>query len=124
VLHLLCSDVPVPSACVILVGLFMLQHCGTRKIGIMFAPIIAAWLVFVAAVGTYNIFHWDVKIIYKISPFYIYRFITKIDIHRWRLLGSVILCVAGDPFFSFYFLQNCANVNKFLVFMVLRYFSC
>ncbi|KAG4398507.1 hypothetical protein GLYMA_08G056100v4 [Glycine max] len=88
--------VPVPSACVILVGLFMLQHCGTRKIGIMFAPIITAWLLFVAGVGTYNVFHWDVKIIYKISPVYIYKFITHIDIHRWRLLGSVILCVAGS----------------------------
>lgn len=89
-------DVPVPSACVILVGLFMLQHCGTRKIGIMFAPIITAWLLFVAGVGTYNVFHWDVKIIYKISPVYIYKFITHIDIHRWRLLGSVILCAAGS----------------------------
>ncbi|TKY61087.1 Potassium transporter 25 [Spatholobus suberectus] len=88
--------VPVPSACVILVGLFMLQHYGTRKIGIIFAPIIAAWLLFAAAVGTYNVFHWDVKIIYKTSPVYIYKFIRNIDIHRWRLLGSVILCVAGS----------------------------
>nr|KYP67433.1 Potassium transporter 25 [Cajanus cajan] len=89
--------VPVPSACVILVGLFMLQNCGTRKIGIMFAPIIAVWLLFAAAVGTYNIFYWDVKIICKISPIYIYKFIKNIDLTRWRLLGSVILCVAGGP---------------------------
>ncbi|KAL2342324.1 hypothetical protein Fmac_003609 [Flemingia macrophylla] len=88
--------VPIPSACVILVGLFMLQHYGTRKIGIMFAPIIAVWLLFAAAVGTYNIFYWDVKIICKISPLYIYQFIKNIDLARWRLLGSVILCVAGS----------------------------
>jgi KUP system potassium uptake protein/transcriptional repressor NF-X1 len=73
----------------------MLQHCGTRKIGFMFAPIITVWLLFVAAVGAYNVYHWDVKIIYKISPFYLFKFITNIDIGRWRLLGSVILCVAG-----------------------------
>ncbi|XP_027340064.1 potassium transporter 25-like [Abrus precatorius] len=88
--------VPVPSACVILVGLFMLQHCGTRKIGIIFAPIIAVWLLFVGAVGTYNIFHWDVKIMYKISPVYVFKFIRNVDKGRWRLLGSVILCVAGS----------------------------
>ncbi|KAK7358109.1 hypothetical protein VNO77_00030 [Canavalia gladiata] len=88
--------VPVPAACFILVGLFMLQHCGTRRIGIIFAPIIAVWLLFIAAVGTYNVFRWDVKIIYKVSPVYIIKFIRNIDIGRWRLLGSVILCVAGS----------------------------
>ncbi|KAK7320199.1 hypothetical protein RJT34_04935 [Clitoria ternatea] len=88
--------VPVPSACVILVGLFMLQHCGTRRIGFMFAPIIVAWLFFVSAVGVYNVFRWDVEIIYKISPLYMIKFIRNIDIHRWKLLGSVTLCVAGS----------------------------
>ncbi|XP_061357598.1 potassium transporter 6-like isoform X1 [Gastrolobium bilobum] len=88
--------VPVPTACVILVGLFMLQHFGTRKIGFMFAPIIAVWLLFVGVVGTYNVFYWDVKIINKISPVYMFKFITSINIGRWRLLGSVILCVAGS----------------------------
>ncbi|CAL0331132.1 unnamed protein product [Lupinus luteus] len=88
--------VPVPSACAILVGLFMLQRCGTRKIGFMFAPIIAVWLLFVSVVGMYNIFHWDAKIIYKISPVYMFKFISNIDFSRWRLLGSVILCVAGS----------------------------
>ncbi|XP_054789053.1 potassium transporter 2-like isoform X1 [Prosopis cineraria] len=88
--------VPVPSSCVILVGLFVLQPCGTRKIGFMFAPIIFVWLLFVAGVGVHNIFQWDVKIIYKISPLYMLRFIRNIDARRWRLLGSVILCVAGS----------------------------
>lgn len=95
-LYELIADVPVPCACAILVGLFMLQPCGTRKIGFMFAPIIAFWLVFVGAVETYNIFYWDAKIMYKISPVYLIRFITNIDTSRWRLLGSVILCAAGS----------------------------
>ncbi|OIV94171.1 hypothetical protein TanjilG_13788 [Lupinus angustifolius] len=43
--------VPVPSACAILVGLFTLQRCGTRKIGFMFAPIIAVWLLFVSVIA-------------------------------------------------------------------------
>lgn len=88
--------VPVPSACVILIGLFVLQPCGTHKIGFMFAPIIAVWLLFVGVVGAYNIFFWDVKIIYKISPLYLFKFVRNIDVKRWRLLGSAILCAAGS----------------------------
>jgi K+ transporter len=61
----------------------------------MFAPIIAVWLLFVGVVGAYNIFHWDVKIIYKISPQYLFKFMRNIDAGRWRLLGSAILCAAG-----------------------------
>ncbi|KAI4352088.1 hypothetical protein L6164_006374 [Bauhinia variegata] len=88
--------VPVPCACVILVGLFMLQSCGTRRIGFIFAPIIAIWVLFIGGMGTYNIFFWDAKIIHKICPVYMFRFIRKIDLSRWRLLGSIILCVAGS----------------------------
>lgn len=89
-------DVPVPCACFILVGLFMLQHCGTHKIGFIFAPIIAVWLLFVGGVGLYNIFHWNKEIIYKISPVYMFKFIRNHDLKSWRLLGSIILCVAGQ----------------------------
>ncbi|KAI9101585.1 hypothetical protein K1719_023829 [Acacia pycnantha] len=88
--------VPVPSACAILIGLFVMQPFGTRKIGFIFAPIIFVWLLFIAGIGVYNICHWDVEIIYKISPLYMVRFIRHIDRQRWRLLGSVILCVAGS----------------------------
>jgi len=61
----------------------------------MFAPIIAVWLLFVGVVGAYNIFFWDVKIIYKISPLYLFKFVKNINVKRWRLLGSAILCAAG-----------------------------
>lgn len=88
-------DVPVPAACVILIGLFVLQPCGTHKIGFMFAPIIAVWLLFIGAVGVYNIIFWDVEILYKISPLYLFKFMRNLDVSRWRLLGSAILCAAG-----------------------------
>ncbi|CAI8620063.1 unnamed protein product [Vicia faba] len=88
--------VPVPAACVILIGLFVLQPCGTRKIGFMFAPIIAVWLFFVGVVGVYNIIRWDVEILYKISPLYLIKFMRNLDVSRWRLLGSAILCAAGS----------------------------
>ena len=90
------SDVPVPSACAILVCLFMLQHYGTHKIGFMFAPIITIWLLFISGVGIYNIFYWNKEIIYAIFPVYMYRFVRNINIESWRSLGSIILCVAGQ----------------------------
>ncbi|KAG2667733.1 hypothetical protein I3760_15G129000 [Carya illinoinensis] len=89
------SDVPVPSACAILVCLFMLQHYGTHNIAFMFAPIISIWLLFISAVGIYNIFYWNKRIILAISPVYMYRFVQNIGVKSWRSLGSIILCLAG-----------------------------
>ncbi|KAJ0053358.1 hypothetical protein Pint_02490 [Pistacia integerrima] len=43
-------------ACVILVGLFALQHFGTRKVAFMFAPIVMIWLVSILSVGTEAMF--------------------------------------------------------------------
>ncbi|XP_024929724.3 potassium transporter 25 [Ziziphus jujuba] len=88
--------VPVPSACVILLCLFMLQHYGTHKIGYMFAPIIIIWLFLISGVGIYNIFYWNHHIIYAISPVYMYKFIRNVHVSSWRSLGSIILCVAGS----------------------------
>ncbi|KAJ7975276.1 Potassium transporter [Quillaja saponaria] len=94
--HFLCMMYLSRQACAILVFLFMLQHFGTRKIGFMFAPVIVVWLLLIGGVGAYNIFHWNIEIIYKIDPIYMLRFVRSIDIKRWRLLGSIILCVAGS----------------------------
>lgn len=89
------SDVPVPTACAILVCLFMLQHNGTNNIAFMFAPIISIWLLFLSAVGIYNIFYWNQSIILAISPVYMYRYVQNIGTGSWRSLGSIVLCLAG-----------------------------
>lgn len=89
------SDVPVPSACVITVGLFILQYYGTHKIGFMFAPIVTIWLLFISGVGIYDVFRWDPKIFSAISPAYMYRFVRKINKASWKSLNSILLCIAG-----------------------------
>ncbi|PON60735.1 Potassium transporter [Trema orientale] len=88
--------VPVPSACAILVCLFMLQHYGTHKIGFIFAPIVIIWLSFISGVGIYNIFRWNRHIFYALSPTYMYKFVMNTHVDGWRSLGSIILCVAGS----------------------------
>ncbi|KAJ6868361.1 hypothetical protein NC651_033434 [Populus alba x Populus x berolinensis] len=88
--------VPVPSACVITIGLFVLQYYGTRKIGFMFAPIVTIWLLFISGLGIYNVFYWDPKIFSAISPAYMYRFVRKINKASWKSLNSILLCIAGS----------------------------
>lgn len=88
-------DVPVPTACAILLCLFILQRCGTHKIGFIFAPIIIIWLFFISAVGLHNIFYWDKHVLSAISPVYVYEFVSNINLKSWRSLGSILLCAAG-----------------------------
>lgn len=89
------SDVPVPTACFILVCLFSVQRYGTHKIGIIFAPVVIIWLSLISGVGLYNIVRWDHHILYAISPKYMYNFMKHANIKSWKLLGNLVLCIAG-----------------------------
>lgn len=82
-------------ACIILVGLFALQQCGTQKVAFMFAPIIIAWLFCISSVGIYNIFHWNAGVYKGLSPYYMYKFFRETGKDGWMSLGGVVLCVTG-----------------------------
>lgn len=86
---------PVSSACAILVALFALQHHGTHKIGFMFAPVIIIWLLFIVGLGLYNIVYHH-QILWAISPVYLFRFIRNVNFTNWKLLGNIVLCIAGS----------------------------
>ncbi|VFQ71813.1 unnamed protein product [Cuscuta campestris] len=45
----------VVISCIILVGLFSIQHHGTHRVSFMFAPIVLAWLLSISSIGIYNI---------------------------------------------------------------------
>lgn len=81
-------------ACAILVCLFALQRYGTQKIGFVFAPIVIVWLTFISGVGLYNITQ-NHRILYALSPGYMFRFFKRVDVRSWKLLGSIVLSVAG-----------------------------
>lgn len=91
----LSPDVSVPSACAIQILLFTLQHYGSHKIGFLFAPIVTIWLLFIGGVGLYNILYWNPKILYAVSPAYMFRFVRNIDKNSWRSISSILLCIAG-----------------------------
>ncbi|MCO5552631.1 hypothetical protein L7F22_006146 [Adiantum nelumboides] len=82
-------------ACAILVGLFALQHYGTRKVGFMFAPIVISWLFCISSIGVYNILRWNKGVIKALSPYYMYKFLQKTGKEGWISLGGVVLCITG-----------------------------
>ncbi|KAJ6996856.1 hypothetical protein NC653_013442 [Populus alba x Populus x berolinensis] len=85
----------VAIACVILVGVFALQHCGTHRIGFLFSPILIAWLLCISGVGIYNISHWNPDVVKALSPYYIYNFFKKTGKAGWCSLGGIVLCATG-----------------------------
>ncbi|XXG39723.1 hypothetical protein AAC387_Pa01g0607 [Persea americana] len=85
----------VVISCVILVGLFSLQHHGTHRVAFLFAPIVTAWLLCISSIGVYNIFQWNPSIFHALSPFYMYRFLQSTRTEGWVSLGGVVLCITG-----------------------------
>ncbi|WOL06737.1 potassium transporter 7 [Canna indica] len=82
-------------ACIVLVGLFALQHRGTQKLAFLFAPIVIVWLLCIGAIGLYNTIHWNLKIVKALSPLYIANFFKKTGKDGWFSLGGVLLCITG-----------------------------
>ncbi|XP_030513363.1 potassium transporter 6-like isoform X1 [Rhodamnia argentea] len=88
--------VEVPVACVILIGLFALQHYGTHRVGFLFAPVVVLWLFCISAIGLYNIFHWNPHVYQALSPYYMYKFLRKTQRGGWMSLGGILLCITGS----------------------------
>ncbi|XWS10318.1 hypothetical protein CRYUN_Cryun39dG0065900 [Craigia yunnanensis] len=83
-------------ACIILVGLFALQHYGTDSVGFLFAPILIGWLTCISEVGIYIIFRWNPRVLCAVSPYYIYDFFKKAGKDGWSSLGGcIVLCITG-----------------------------
>ncbi|XP_073281237.1 potassium transporter 4-like [Primulina huaijiensis] len=82
-------------SCIVLVGLFALQHCGTHKVGFLFAPIVILWLISIFAIGLYNTIHWNPKIVLALSPHYIVRFFGQTGRDGFMALGGVLLAITG-----------------------------
>lgn len=91
-------DYVVLISCVILVGLFSLQHHGTHRVAFIFAPIVMTWLLCISSIGIYNIFRWNPHIFNALSPVYMLRFFGSTGIDGWVSLGGVVLSITGISF--------------------------
>jgi KUP system potassium uptake protein len=90
-----CADYVVIVSCIILVGLFSIQHHGTHRVAFMFAPVVAAWLLCISGIGIYNIFRWNRQVYRALSPVYMFRFLKTTSIEGWLSLCGVVLSITG-----------------------------
>ena len=87
--------VVVIISCIVLVGLFALQHWGTQRVAFLFAPIVIVWLLSIGVIGLFNIIYWDPGVYRALNPYYIYRFFLKNGVSGWITLGGVLLSITG-----------------------------
>lgn len=91
-------------SCGILLGLFVLQHFGTRRVAFLFAPIVIAWLLCISIIGVYNIIVYNPRGIWAaLSPVSMYKFLKSAGKDGWMSLGGVVLCITGRLPSSFLF---------------------
>lgn len=85
----------VVVSCIILVVLFSLQHHGTHRVAFMFAPVVTAWLLCISSIGIYNIVWWNPRIIYALSPVYMFKLLWNTGMAGFVSLGGVVLSITG-----------------------------
>jgi KUP system potassium uptake protein len=84
----------IPVTLLILAGLFLLQHRGTAKMGMLFGPVILVWFLVLAILGTRQIINHP-DIFKALSPLYGVSFLIKNGFHGFTVLGAVFLVVTG-----------------------------
>lgn len=84
----------VPAACVILLGLFLLQKYGTGKIGVGFGPVMILWFGCLAGLGLFRFLHHP-EIISALSPHHGFDFMVHHGRQGVVLMGMVLLAVTG-----------------------------
>lgn len=118
----------IPTSCVILLSLFMLQSRGTAKIGYLFGPLIFVWFCTIAFLGIIQIIKYP-KVLEAINPYYAYNFLHIAGARGYLLLGGIFLVVTGgEALFADigHFGKNPIRANWFfLVFpcLILNYFG-
>ncbi len=84
----------LPSAVVILAGLFAVQPLGTARIGSAFGPIMAVWFVTIGMLGLWGIAK-DPWVLLALNPLYGVRLLANNGYGGFLVLGGIFLCVTG-----------------------------
>jgi len=84
----------VPLTCAVLVGLFALQHRGTRAVGHVFAPVMICWFLTLAGLGAYHLAK-NPDVLVALLPTHAALFFARHGPRGVLVLGSVVLAVTG-----------------------------
>jgi len=88
------AEYVVPTAAVILVGLFAVQRFGTAKIGVAFGPVMLLWFATLAVLGLINIGKYP-GVLWSFSPHYGVEFLLSHGHESVVIMGMVLLAVTG-----------------------------
>jgi KUP system potassium uptake protein len=84
----------LPVTCLILVLLFASQRRGTGRLGEVFGPIMAVWLVVIGILGVVQIAHHP-TVLTALAPQHAARYLARHGLRSLFVLGSVVLAVTG-----------------------------
>ncbi len=85
----------IPSAIVILVGLFAIQSRGTAKVGLMFGPVMLIYFSVLAVLGVIHILDHPAVLTAMINPYNAVKFFLVDPARAFIAMGSVVLAVTG-----------------------------
>ncbi|MFL6739367.1 MAG: KUP/HAK/KT family potassium transporter, partial [Sphingomicrobium sp.] len=86
----------IPLAAVILIGLFAIQSRGTAKVGSMFGPIMIAYFVTLAILGSYYVLQRPSIVLNTLNPWNAVNFFVQDPVRAFVAMGAVVLAVTGS----------------------------
>lgn len=84
----------IPACVAILVGLFWVQHRGTKAIGQLFGPVMVVWFVTLGLLGLWQVIQ-NPQVIAAINPLHMVRLAQMHPDKLVGILGSVVLAITG-----------------------------
>ncbi|HVJ97875.1 MAG TPA: KUP/HAK/KT family potassium transporter, partial [Acidimicrobiia bacterium] len=84
----------IPLACIILIGLFMVQRRGTDAVGRVFGPVMVVWFTVLGVLGLNQILQHP-GVLEAVNPIYIVELFQNEPKKAFLALGSIFLVVTG-----------------------------
>ncbi len=88
------SEVVLPIAVAVIIGLFLVQRHGTAKVGRAFGPVMAFWFLCLGLLGLAQIVQHP-GVLIALNPYFGVTFIARHEKIAFLALGAVVLAVTG-----------------------------
>ena len=85
----------IPTAVLILVGLFAIQSRGTARVGMMFGPVMLVYFAALGVLGLIHIMDQPSVILAMVNPANAVQFFVAEPVRAFLAMGSVVLALTG-----------------------------